>query len=305
MNIFHKTFSRVGFGGWQLGNTEFWGAMTEQQGIVLVEHAFQKGIRLFDTAPGYANGKSEIILGKALKSHRNEVVISSKFGHTADGKTNFDPDFILHSTLESLARLQTDHLDCLLLHNPSNEILLGQTKHFQVLRDLQTAGFISNYGVSIDTLQELNLTLQHTDSQVIEILFNLFFQDPISLFPEIERRNIFLIAKVPLDSGWLSGKYNQSSKFTGIRNRWSLDTIQQRAKLVEQVKKICKDEKITKYALAFILSFPAIGAVIPGMKSIENIDDNLAAAGFKLDPLIRAQLINLYKNEISNHPLIW
>ena len=83
-----KTIHRIGFGAWQLNNP-LWGDMSEIEAIKLVRYAIEQGINLFDAAPGYGNGQSELILGKAIKGHRDQVVINTKVGHLADGSSDF------------------------------------------------------------------------------------------------------------------------------------------------------------------------------------------------------------------------
>jgi len=296
---------RVGFGAWQLGNKAFWGDMNEADGIELVRHAFTQGIRFFDTAPGYANGTSEIILGKALSGLRDQAFISSKFGHNADGTTDFRPEAIKPSIHSSLSRLKTDHLDSILLHNPDFAILEGKTDHFRVLGELRKSGLINYYGVSIDTAAELEAVLDNTDVQIVELLFNVFFQSAIPLFRKAREKNVFLVAKVPLDSGWLSGKYDESTIFSGIRSRWDQPTKTRRDALVSQMKAICETDDLAKYALAYILSYPEIGMIIPGIRRKPDIDRNLEAASFPIAPDLQKKLRELYETQIAPNPLNW
>jgi len=300
-----KYINRLGFGAWQLGNTDFWGYMSFDEGVELVKQAYQKGIRFFDTAPGYASGMSETILGTALNEHRDQVVINTKFGHTADGETDFSVFSLREQIYASLERLQTNYLDSILLHNPSFEILEGKTLHFQELEKIKEEGLIKAYGVSIDTYEELETVLKHVKLDVIEILFNIFFQDAIPLLKKAHDQGVSIIAKVPLDSGWLTGKYDETSEFEGIRSRWDDETIARRAKLIKEVKKICKSDQITKYAISFILSFNEVTAVIPGIKNSEQLDDHLNNAAFEIPEDMKQKLIKLFEKNIKHNPLSW
>jgi len=297
--------SRLGFGGWQLGNEANWSPMTELEGIELVQAAIDKGINFFDTAPGYASGKSEIIIGKAIAGQRDKVIINSKFGHTADGNTDFSEEAMEASVQESLKRLNTDYLDSLVIHNPSMEILSGKTRHFQVLKELKAKGLIRAYGVSIDTYQEFKTVLEKTDSEIIEVLFNVFFQSPSQLFSFAKAKKITLIAKVPLDSGWLTGKFNTNSVFTGIRERWSKEDIKIRSEYIEKLKRITSDASLTKYALGFILSFDAITCMIPGVRNLEQLDQNIKDAEFIVPYSMKQTMIELYNSNIKNKQLPW
>ena len=262
-----KEINRLGFGGWQLGNTDFWGYMAIEDGVDLVKKAIAQGINFFDTAPGYASGLSESIIGEAVKHNREQIVINTKFGHTASGETDFSPFSLRDQINESLERLKTDYLDSIILHNPSMDILEGNTIHFEELQKLKEEGLIKAYGVSIDTFEEFEAVIKYLDVDVVEILFNIFFQESLPLFKKAKEKGISIIAKVPLDSGWLTGKYDETSEFEGIRMRWDDETIERRAKLVKKVKKIVGSEELTKYAIGFVLSFDEITAVIPGIKN--------------------------------------
>ncbi len=297
--------NRIGFGGWQLGNTAFWGEMEEADGIRLVRSAIDKGINFFDTAPGYANGLSETIIGKAIAGDRHAIVISTKFGHKADGTSDWRVEAIEPALRESLGRLKTSYLDSVLLHNPSSDILRGETGHFTELARLKKTGLIRAYGVSIDTRDELETVLDHLHVDVVEILFNIFFQSPRDLFERVKAAGIFLIAKVPLDSGWLSGKYDEQSIFTGIRSRWSRADIERRAHLVRSVKDICGKEDISLPALAFLLSYDAFACLIPGVKTIRQLNDNLAALHYPLPDSQKRALEELHDREIRLRPLPW
>jgi aryl-alcohol dehydrogenase-like predicted oxidoreductase len=300
-----KKIHRIGFGAWQLGNTEFWGHMSVEEGIELVDAAIKQGINLFDTAPGYASGLSETILGLAIKDRREQVVINTKFGHTAEGETDFSVFSLRDQIQSSLGRLQTDYLDSIVLHNPSMDILEGKTTHVQELKKLKEEGLIRSFGVSIDTLEEMDAVLNHLDIDVIEILFNVFFQEPALLFEKAHDLGIAIIAKVPLDSGWLSGKYDEESEFEGIRSRWDDQTIERRASLVKDLKAIVRADDLTKYAIGFILSFPEVTAVIPGIRNLDQLKSHINNGAYSLPKGIKEKMQELYKQKIQKDPLPW
>jgi aryl-alcohol dehydrogenase-like predicted oxidoreductase len=301
----HKPISRLGFGGWQLGNHQEWGQMDEEQGIKLVQTAFENGITFFDTAPNYAAGRSEIYLGMATKLFRDKIYLNSKYGHDPDGNIGFSVAGIEPSIRGSLKRLQTTYLDSLLLHNPPMEILNGATSHFQELERLKQVGLIRAYGVSIDTAEEVEAVLKQPNVTIIELLYNIFFQSCRKLLSDIHKRGILLIIKVPLDSGWLTGKYTAKATFEGIRHRWSQEDIQRRADLVNQLSNITKDTSLTKYAMGFLFSYPEITTIIPGIKTIEQLHDHLNHQKYVLPHDIKQQFENLYDQSIAKNPLPW
>jgi len=300
-----KRISRLGFGAWQLGNVLDWDRMEESQALELVKTAYEKGITFFDTAPNYAEGRSEIYLGKATKNFRDKIFINSKYGHDADGHTDFEAAGIEPSVRGSLARLQTDYLDSVLLHNPPMAILEGKSDHFAELERLKGLGLIKAYGVSVDTPDEVRAVLRQPGVTVIELLYNVFFQSCRPLLADIHKRGITLIVKVPLDSGWLSGKYDDKSTFSGIRDRWNKETIQRRARLVGELTSLTNDKALTKYAMAFLWSYPEITTVIPGIKNLKQLNEHLEHRSYVLPAELKQKFEELYDREIAVDPLPW
>lgn len=298
--------SEIGFGAWQLANPA-WGLDDEAGAARLVEAALAGGCTFFDTAPGYGEGRSETVLGRALRAVRDRVVICSKFGHTAEGETDFGVEALRPAIEASLRRLQTDYLDVLLVHNPPAELLDGnRTPLYAALERLREAGLLRTYGVSIDWGHDLERILATTSCQVVEVLFNAFHQEPQSVFAAAQRQGVGLIAKVPLDSGWLSGKYRRHSRFAGIRDRWSPEVIERRASLVEKLTGLLPlDLSLPQAALRFVLAQPEIATAIPGAKTVEQVQANLAAADAVLPPDLVDAVRELWVREIKDHPLPW
>jgi aryl-alcohol dehydrogenase-like predicted oxidoreductase len=125
------------------------------------------------------------------------------------------------------------------------------------------------------------------------------------LFDKIKEKGISLLIKVPLDSGWLTGKYDENSIFTGIRARWDIDTIKQRANLVKKLKGIVDDNVLTKYAIAFILSHDAVTSIITGVKSLDQLNENISYESFSINDKVIKKFYELYQNEIIKKPLKW
>ena len=117
--------SEIGLGAWQLANPE-WGVNDRNEALRIMQKSLEAGCNFFDTAPGYGGGVSEELLGQALKSVRKDVILCTKFGHTAEGVTDFSTSAIRPSIEASLRRLQTDYLDIVLMHNPPREMMDGR-----------------------------------------------------------------------------------------------------------------------------------------------------------------------------------
>jgi len=297
--------SRLGFGGWPLGNEAHGHRMDEAEGVALVRQAFDSGVNFFDTSPNYASGQSESILGFALHDVRDKVVINTKFGHKADGTSDFDPGHIRASVMESLKRLRTDHLDSVILHNPPMEILKGETAHPDAFKALKDEGLIKGYGVSIDTRTELETVLNTLDVDVIELLFNVYSQQSRDLLDEVKARGIALIIKVPLDSGWLTGKYDRNTAFDGIRSRWTAGDILRRDMLTTQLKAITGSENLVPHAMGFLWSFDAVTTVIPGIRTPDQLIAHLNAERRVFDRRLKDAFINFHDTVIASDPLPW
>jgi aryl-alcohol dehydrogenase-like predicted oxidoreductase len=300
--------SEIGFGAWQLCNSDSWGGMDESTAHRLVREALEGGINLFDTAPNYAHTKSEQVLGSALQGHRENVVLVSKFGHTPEGPKLFTVDWFWESLEASLKRLRTDYLDVLLLHNPSAEMYEGTDPLWQALEQAREQGKIRHYGASLDLASEAEMCLANTGSEVFEILFNVFHQDIRHAFASIRERGIGTIAKVPLDSGWLTGRFDADSRFEGIRARWSEEEKAQRADLVSQIQWLVEDgSELAHKAIAFLLSYDEVSCVIPGMRTLDQLASNLLAAGCTVTRDERDRLEVLWDEVTANglHLLPW
>ncbi|MBM7662921.1 aryl-alcohol dehydrogenase-like predicted oxidoreductase [Bacillus mesophilus] len=297
--------SEIGFGAWQLGNEKDWGEMSENEAISLVHHAMNQGCTFFDTAPNYGAGKSEELLGKALIHSREKVVINTKIGHHPNQVVDFDVSKLRTSIESSLQRLQTDYVDTLLLHNPPFSCLQGRSAQFELLDTLKNEGKIRAYGASVDTSEEMLEILEHTNAQVIEVMFNIFYQEPLKAFQKAKEKNVGLIIKVPLDSGWLSGKYHQDSVFTGIRSRWSKEQIKRRQDVLGKLQPIIGNESIVQTALRFILAFEEVSTVIPGARDDKQLTENLAASKGKMSAEARRKIQTFWQEEIEPSPLGW
>ncbi|MBA3849151.1 MAG: aldo/keto reductase [Opitutus sp.] len=299
--------SAVGFGGWQLGNP-LWGGPDAGESLRLVQAALDGGCNFFDTAPGYGGGASERLLGQALRGRREAAVICTKFGHTAEGEEDFSAANLRPALEASLRRLQTDCVDVLLLHNPPAERLDGARAAdlYAELGALRAEGKLRVFGASVDWSGELRALCRGTPSGAAEVLFNAFHQEPRRAFPDAADVGLGLIAKVPLDSGWLSGKYDERSRFAGIRDRWTPDVVARRAALVRELRALLPAGlSLSCAALRFVLAHPEISTVIPGAKDAAQLGMNLAAASEPLAPAVVAAIRELWQREIAGNALPW
>ena len=300
--------SEIGLGAWQLGVDSGWLSMSGQESAAIVHEALDQGINFFDTAPNYGYGTSETRLGDALKkTDRSRIVINTKFGRTDDGEINFSAEYIRTSLEASLRRLQTDYVDSLIIHNPPFDHLDGNhNAHYETLERIMEEGKIRAYGASLDTNAEMQLFMNTTNGKVIEAFFNILHQDAGKAFEAAKEKGLGIIVKVPLDSGWLTGKYNAESMFTDIRERWSKQDIETRARLVEEVRKLMQGgSDIGQAAIAFCLAYDAVSTVIPGNKTIAQLRSNLESIKMPLSGALVKDLEKFYRDEVAALNLPW
>ncbi|HUU53819.1 MAG TPA: aldo/keto reductase [Armatimonadota bacterium] len=275
----------------------------------LLNRAVELGVNFYDTADFYSDYRSEEWLGRALASHRDRVVIATKFGTIPGRGKDFSISHMRSSLEESLKRLRTDHVDIYQLHSPPRS-LLQDHELLAALQALKKEGKIRGYGISldggefgIDAIEEWNL-----DS--VQITFNLFHQNPAqSFFAAARRKGVAVIVKSPLDSGMLGGDLEPGKprKLDDPRDRWSEEETTRRQRLFDEVKFLAQGTGRTwsQAALQFVLSFDAVSVAIPGTTSIEHLEQNVAAAGGRLAPEEMARLRSLHGGDFANLNLEW
>lgn len=298
--------SEIGLGAWQLANPD-WGVNDKREALKIIQQSLDAGCNFFDTAPGYGSGRSEELLGEGLKSVRKNVIICTKFGHTAEGTSDFGTNAIRRSLEASMRRLQTDFLDIVLMHNPPREMMDGRvSSQYEEFEKLKAEGKIRTYGVSLDWREEVDLVVDTTKSKALEIFFNALYQEPLPAFQKAQDNGVGIIIKVPLDSGWLSGRYRKGHNFEDIRKRWPADVVARRSELVEKFAALVPaGTSMAHAALQFVLAQPQVSTVIPGAKSVEQALDNFAAADKQLSPEVVQSMVELWEHEIMSDPLPW
>jgi aryl-alcohol dehydrogenase-like predicted oxidoreductase len=242
-----------------------------------------------------------------LKSVRRDIIICTKFGHTAEGVTDFSTSAIRPSIEASMKRLQTDYLDIVLMHNPPREMMDGRTSsQYEEFEKLKAEGLIRAYGVSLDWREEAELVIDTTQSKALEVFFNALYQEPLPAFQKAQDHGAGIIIKVPLDSGWLSGRYRKGHNFEDIRKRWPPEVVARRSELVEQFAKLVPEgTSMAHAALQFILAQPQVSTIIPGAKTVEQALDNFSAADKQLSPEVVQSMVQLWEREIMSDPLPW
>ena len=291
--------SELGFGAWAIGGTSY-GPTDDRESLKALAFAFDQGINFFDTADTYGHGHSEQLIGETFKgsSKRSQVIIASKVGwdfYHGGSKKNFDPEYIRFACGESLKRLKTDYIDLYQLHNPKLEMIEEGTV-FKVLQELQKAGKIRFWGVSIYLAKEGQAVIREGSSQAIQAIYSMIDQRiKHELAPLCEEHEMGLIAREPLYCGLLTGKYTAESQFRkdDHRNRWMRDKYLTDLKKIERLKDTLYGTgtvlSLKQAAIEFVLSENAVSTVIPGMKTVAHVQDHLRAVR---DPKLTSEEIS-------------
>ncbi|GAA1966709.1 aldo/keto reductase [Catenulispora subtropica] len=301
------TVSEIGLGAWQLGNTTDWaGGPDRAESLAIVGAALDAGVTFFDTAPNYAGGHSEDLLGQALEGRRDEVVLCTKFGNHPGGQ-DFSAKAIRGSVERSLRRLRTGHLDIVLFHSPPHELLDGRVaSHYEVFESLKREGLIRAYGGSVDWPADIETMLATTKSKAFEVWLSALHQEPWEATELAGAAGAGSVVKVALESGWLAGRYDGTSTFTDIRSRWSPEQLRRRAELTADFMALVPQGLTpVQTALRFVLANSGVSTVIPGTKSVAQLRANIAAADEDLPAETVEALRKLFAEKIAGDPLDW
>ena len=284
--------SEIGLGTWQLGTK--WGeAFNQTEAEKILKTAYDAGINFIDTADIYNDGESEKSIGKFIKDTGAEFFVATKCGrglnpHTAEMYT---PESVERFADESLKRLQVEKLDMLLLHCPPSSVY-RKDDIFTKLDKMRQSGKLFSYGVSVEKVSEAMDAMNYPIS-AIEIIFNMFRLKPAEeLFSKSKAANVGIIARVPLASGLLTGKYTKDTAFgkndhrTFNRNGEAFDKgetfsgvdFESGLEAVEELKALFAADDIIPYALKWILMHEAVSSVIPGASTSRQVISNLRAA---------------------------
>ena len=282
--------SVVGIGTWQFGGD--WGKdFTQPEVDDILNHAKEVGINLIDTAECYGpHHMSEKFIGDYLsRQSRQDWVIASKFGHHWEDQWEnaWSVDEVRRQLDESLKALQTDYLDLYQFHSGSDDVF--DNDDLWTLLDKQVqAGKIRNLGISIGSNDNLYQTVKATElnAKAIQVVYNRLDQKPEEqVFPSCLDQGLGVLARVPLASGYLSGKYKPGVVFDDrVRQGHQRDEIDAKLRLVHEIAQTEVPEGVdmASWALAWCLKHPAVSCVIPGCKSVEQVEANARAASLDL-----------------------
>jgi aryl-alcohol dehydrogenase-like predicted oxidoreductase len=301
-----RTASTIGLGTWQLGAD--WGEVTEDAARDVLETSLAEGVTFYDTADVYGDGRSEQILGRFLADHADEgLFVATKMGRRAEQvPENYVADNFRAWTDRSRANLGVDRLDLVQLHCPPSAVISSDAT-FDALDDLVDDGAIAAYGVSVETVDQAMDALTRPYLASIQIILNAFRLKPLDrVLPAAAAAGVAIIARVPLASGLLSGRYDTTTTFAPDDHRsynrdGSAFDVGETFSGVDYETGVAAAKEFSalvaehvpgatpaQAALAWVVQQPGVTTVIPGARNADQARANAQAAS--IDPLAPAFL---------------
>jgi aryl-alcohol dehydrogenase-like predicted oxidoreductase len=311
--------AEVSFGAWAIGGT--WGNVDDAESMAALHRAVDLGVNFFDTADVYGDGHSEKLLAR-LKKERSgdEIIIATKAGRRLPEQTveGYSRENLTAFIDRSLRNLETDCLDLVQLHCPPQEAYY-RPEIFGLMDDFVKEGKVRFYGVSVEKVEEAIKAIEYPNVQTVQIVFNIFRQRPADLFFDLARkREVGILARLPLSSGMLTGKMSKESTFASDDHRsfnrrgeafdvgetFSGIDFETGLKAVEELRKaVSEGMTMAQFALRWILMHEAVTCTIPGGKKVSQVEDNARAAEFApLDEATMNAVRDLYESKIK--PLV-
>ena len=306
--------SEIGFGAWAIGGS--WGDVDDEQSLKALHAAADAGVTFFDTADVYGDGRSERLIARFRKERREPIAVATKAGRRGPQDVKeFTPENLGAWIDRSRENLDVDRLDLVQLHSPPTEVYY-HPEVFDAMDAFVTDGRIANYGVSVERVEEGLKAIEYPNVATVQIIYNVFRQRPAERFLEEARaRNVGVIARVPLASGLLTGKFNRDTQFSatdhrnfnrhgesfdvgetfaGVDYETALDVVEELRAMVPA------NTTMAEMALRWILMNDGVGTVIPGAKTPEQARANAAAADLPALPKeTMARIEALYRDRVA------
>jgi aryl-alcohol dehydrogenase-like predicted oxidoreductase len=309
-----RAVSVVGLGTWQLGAD--WGDVKEADAIAVLDAAVESGVTFFDTADVYGDGRSEQLIGRYLKDRPDAgIFVATKMGRRAEQRPeNYSLDNFRAWNDRSRANLGVDTLDLVQLHCPPTAVYDSDAL-YDALDTMVAEQRIAHYAVSVETCDEALTAIARPGVASVQIILNPFRLKPLEkVLPAAAAAGVGIIARVPLASGLLSGKYtretvfaaddhraynrhgeafDQGETFSGVDYETGLEAAVEFAALAPE------GATPAQTALCWIIQQPGVTSVIPGARSVEQARANAAAAALpELPPAVQSGVRDLYDRRI-------
>jgi aryl-alcohol dehydrogenase-like predicted oxidoreductase len=290
-----RPVSVIGLGTWQLGGD--WGEVQESDALTLLSASVEAGVTFFDTADVYGDGRSEQLIGRFLADNPGAgVTVATKMGRRMDQvPENYTLDNFRAWTDRSRRNLGVDRLDLVQLHCPPTPVYSAD-EVYDGLDTLVEEGAIASYGVSVETADEALTAIARRGTATVQIILNAFRLKPLEfVLPAAAAAGVGIIARVPLASGLLSGKYTIDTQFAESDHRnYNRDGsafdvgetfsgvdyetgVRAAVEFSELVSKLPGEVTPAQAALAWVVQQPGVTTVIPGARSVDQAQSNAAA----------------------------
>lgn len=308
----------MSFGAWAVGGT--WGPVEDDESMAAMHRAVDLGVNFFDTADVYGDGRSERLIHRLRKERSETIHVATKAGrrlnpHVAEGYTKANLEAFIDRSRENLG---VDTLDLLQLHCPPTGVYF-HSGAFEALEDFVKAGKIQYWGVSVEKIEEGFKAIDYPNCQSVQIIYNIFRQRPADLFlKETLRRQVGVLARLPLSSGMLTGKlkpntefapddhrafnregagFDKGETFSGVPYDVGLAAVEELRSLVPE------GLTMGQFALRWILMNEGVTCAIPGGKRPDQVEQNCAASDLPaLSEETMAKVRALYDSRIR--PLV-
>ena len=289
-----RTVGVVGLGAWQLGGD--WGSVSEDDAVAVLHAAVDAGVTFIDTADVYGDGRSERLVGRLLAERPDAgLTVATKMGRRVEQRPElYNRDNFREWNDRSRENLGVDTLDLVQLHCPPTAVY-ADDEVFAALDEMVDEGRIRSYGVSVETVDEARAAIARPHVATVQIILNAFRLKPLEhVLPEAREAGVGIIARVPLASGLLSGKYDEHTTFAPDDHRnynrhgEAFDVGETFAGVpfeaglaaVRELRRIVPaDVAMAQFALRWIIDQPGVSVVIPGARNAEQARANAAAAG--------------------------
>jgi aryl-alcohol dehydrogenase-like predicted oxidoreductase len=312
-----RQVSIVGLGCWQLGGD--WGQVDDADAMGVLHAAVDAGVTFLDTADVYGDGRSELLIGRLLAERPDAALtVATKIGRRADPHVPeaFTLEAFRNWTDRSRANLGVEVLDLVQLHCPPTQVF-SDDRVFDALDTLVAEQRIAAYGVSVETCEEALTAIARPHVATVQLILNVFRRKPLErVLPAALQAGVGVIARVPLASGLLSGKYDESTTFAPEDHRtynrqgeafdvgetFSGVPFEIGVRAARSVSERAKGVSTAQLALRWILDQPGVSTVIPGARNASQVKGNAAAAD--LEPLsadVLDALRDIYDGEIREH----
>lgn len=282
--------SEIGFGAWaigggaKIGETSIgWGDSNDEDSIAAMQKAIAIGINFFDTADIYGLGHSETLIGQTI-GNRKDIIIATKVGNVARNEqftVDYTKEYILEACEQSLKRLQRDTIDYYQLHTARlNHLQQGEC--IEAMKILQQQGKIRYWGLSLNTfdpMPEANFLMEQNLGNGFQLVLNLLNQKVLAFLAAMAEKGYGVIARMPLQFGLLTGKFDSGATFQDNdhrKNRLTKEVILASNDALAPVWELCFKYSCSKtqLALSYLLSYTEISTIIPGIRTVEQVEQN-------------------------------